>query len=42
MLSNVESDMNTEFRSHFFFLMNGSKAWDYEKSVPGAQTALTA
>ena len=40
MLSDVESDMYTEFRSRFFFLMV-RKAWDYEKSVPGAQIAPT-
>ena len=36
MLSDVESDMHTEFHSCFFFLMKVRKAWDYEKSVPGA------
>ena len=41
MLSDVESDMLTEFRSCFFFLMV-RKACDYEKSVPGAQIAPTA
>ena len=41
MLSDVESDMHTEFHSCFFFLMKVRKAWDYEKSVPGALIAIT-
>ena len=43
MLSDVESDMHTEFHSCYFFLMNMvRKTWDYEKSVPEAQIASTA
>ena len=41
MLSDVESDIHTEFHSRFFFKWMVRKAWDYEKSVPGAQIAPT-
>ena len=42
MLPDVESDLHTEFNSHFFFQWMVKKTWDYEKSVPGAQIAPTA
>ena len=41
MLPDVESDLHTEFNSHFFFQWMVKKTWDYEKSVPGAQIAPT-
>ena len=41
MLPDVESDLHTEFNSHFFFQWMVRETWDYEKSVPGAQIAPT-